>query len=85
MPEVEIKLYGTSWCPQTAMARKMLRDLGITFTWCDIEEDALGCAYVEKINRGKRSVPTIVFPDGTVLVEPTATRLAQQVKDMAAR
>jgi glutaredoxin len=32
-----------------------------------------------KVNRGYRSVPTILFPDGSVLVEPSTRDLAQKV------
>ena len=82
MTEKAIILYGTSWCPQTARARRYLVDCGAEFTWCDIEDDPEGCAYVEKVNRGNRSVPTILFPDGTVLVEPSSDELEKKVKEL---
>ena len=82
MAENVIILYGTSWCPQTARARKYLVDCGAEFTWCDIEKDQEGCAYVESVNRGNRSVPTILFPDGSVLVEPSNVELETKVKKM---
>ncbi len=82
MADSVIILYGTSWCPQTARARKYLVECGAEFTWCDIEKDPEGCAYVEKVNRGNRSVPTILFPDGSVLVEPSNAELETKVKKM---
>jgi mycoredoxin len=82
LAEKSIILYGTSWCPQTARARKYLVECGAEFTWCDIEKDPEGCAYVEKVNRGNRSVPTILFPDGSVLVEPSSVELETRVKKM---
>ena len=80
MAEQMIVLYGTSWCPQTARAKRYLVECGAEFKWCDIEEDAEGCAYVERINGGNRSVPTILFPDGSVLVEPSSAELEKKVK-----
>ncbi len=80
MAEQVIILYGTSWCPQTARVKRYLVECGARFRWCDIEEDAEGCAYVEKINGGNRSVPTILFPDGSVLVEPSSAELEKKVK-----
>ena len=62
MAETTIILYGTSWCPMTARAKRYLTECGAEFTWCDIEEDPVGCAYVEKVNQGNRSVPTILVP-----------------------
>ncbi len=82
MAENVIILYGTSWCPQTARARRYLVECGAKYTWCDIEKDPEGCAYVERVNRGNRSVPTILFPDGSVLVEPSNAELEDKVKSM---
>jgi mycoredoxin len=74
MPE-QICVYGTTWCGDTARSRKCLSRLGINYVWYDIDKDKQACAYVEKVNQGNRSVPTIVFPDGTVLVEPSDAML----------
>ena len=80
MDENRVKVYGTSWCPDTARARACLERHGVGFTFCDIEQDKQGLAYVEKVNRGKRSVPTIVFPDGSLLVEPSDEELVARLK-----
>ncbi len=77
-----IILFGTSWCPRTAQARKILVDSGVQYTWCDIEEDPAGCVYVEKVNKGNRSVPTILFPDGSILVEPSNEELEKKLRAM---
>jgi mycoredoxin len=76
----KIKLYGTSWCPDTARARACLEKCKVQFIWCDIEKDAQGCTFVEQINKGKRRVPTIVFPDGIILVEPSNSELEKRVE-----
>ena len=80
MATEKIKVYGTSWCPDTARVRQCLNRLGIPFGWCDIEHDQQGCDFVEKVNRGKRTVPTIVFPDGSILVEPSNFELESKLK-----
>ena len=82
MPQTSIILYGTSWCPQTARAKRFLTACGAQFVWCDIEEDKAGCAYVESVNKGNRSVPTILFPDGSILVEPGEAELQKKVREM---
>jgi mycoredoxin len=78
MPE-QVCVYGTSWCPDTARSRQCLRRLGIAFVWYDIERDKEACAFVERVNKGKRSVPTIVLSDGSILVEPTDAELEKKL------
>jgi mycoredoxin len=80
--EKTIILYGTTWCPQTARAKRYLAECGAKFTWCDIEKDTEGCAYVESVNGGNRSVPTILFPDGSILVEPSSAELESKVREL---
>ena len=46
----------------------------------DIEEDAEAETLVLKINNGKRIIPTIVFEDGSYLVEPTNAELAEKLR-----
>ena len=79
MTEKLIIVYGTNWCGHTTQAKRCLNSHHIPFDWCDIEQDAKGCAFVEKINRGNRSVPTIVFPDGFILVEPSNAELEKKL------
>jgi mycoredoxin len=66
----QIKIYGTKWCPDCFRAKQVFSKHDIPFVWFDIEQDEAACAFVEKANGGFKSVPTIVFPDGSVLVEP---------------
>jgi len=79
MVSMDIKIYGTSWCPDTTRARQCLKKHGVAFIWCDIEQDKEGCAFVEKVNQGRRVVPTIVFPDGSILVEPSNYELEKKI------
>ena len=75
----EIVIYSTSWCSDCKRAKKFFGEQRIPYNNIDIEENPEYISYVEKINDGKRSVPTIVFPDGSVLVEPTTAQLAEKM------
>jgi mycoredoxin len=75
MPEQRIKMYGTTWCPDCTRAKQFLRKKDIPFDWVDIEKDDQARAYVQEVNKGLRRVPTIIFPDGSVMVEPTNSEL----------
>jgi mycoredoxin len=68
---VPIRVYGTTWCGDCVMAKRVLDNLGVAYEWIDISGDDEAIAYVESVNGGYRSVPTILFPDGRTLTEPS--------------
>ena len=75
----EIIIYGTTWCGQTRMARVIFDQNRIPYQWVDIDQDSVGGRFVEETNHGYRSVPTIVFLDGSILVEPTSSELSNKL------
>ncbi len=75
MPEERIKVYGTTWCPDCVRAKQFLTRKNIPFDWIDIEKDEEARAYVQEVNKGLRRVPTIVFPDGSAMAEPSNAEL----------
>jgi glutaredoxin-like protein len=79
MPESPLVVYGTHWCPDCIRARRFLRKHAIPFKWVNITKDEEGDRYVRKVNEGMRSVPTIVFPDGSILVEPSNRQLGEKL------
>ncbi len=74
-----IILYGTTWCGDTRRARRVFDENNIPYTWIDIDQDMDARKYVESVNRGYRSVPTILFQDGSMLVEPTTIELRKKL------
>jgi mycoredoxin len=72
----QIKMYATRWCGDCRMAKRWFEAHNIPYEYINIEEDEAAAAYVVRVNHGMRSVPTIVFPDGSVLVEPSPRELA---------
>ncbi|NTU56783.1 MAG: NrdH-redoxin, partial [Anaerolineales bacterium] len=44
----------------------------------NVDNDARGADFVKEVNRGSRSVPTIVFPDGSIMVEPSNLQLEEK-------
>jgi glutaredoxin len=75
----KIILYGTTWCYESRRAKMTFDQNNIPYVWIDIDKDAEGRKYVESVNRGYRSVPTIVFPDGSILVEPSNAELCRKL------
>ena len=72
----KITMYATTWCGDCRMAKRWFDSHDIPYDYINIEEDPKAAEYVVKVNGGMRSVPTIVFPDGSVLVEPGPRELA---------
>lgn len=79
MNQPDITVYGANWCPDCRRAKKFLGEQQIEYKWVDIERDPQAVAYVERVNNGKRMIPTIVFGDGSILVEPSNADLATKL------
>jgi mycoredoxin len=75
----EITFYGASWCPASRRARNLMDRNRILYHWIDIDADAGGCRFVKQVNHGNRSVPTIVWKDGSILVEPSVDELEKKL------
>lgn len=79
MPTTDtIVVYSTVWCPDCKRTKQFLGDHRIPYVNVDIEQDAAAMALVEQLNGGKRVIPTVVFPDGLVLAEPSNAQLAEK-------
>jgi thioredoxin reductase (NADPH) len=79
MAEPKVTVYGAYWCPDCRRSKKFLGEQFIPYKWIDIEQDKEGEEYVLQKNDGKRIIPTIVFEDGSFLVEPTNAELAKKL------
>lgn len=75
----EIIVYSTVWCPDCKRAKQFFGEQRVAYQNVDIEQDEKALAFVEKINEGMRIIPTIVFPDGEILVEPSNAQLAEKL------
>ena len=77
-PEI-ITLYGTGWCPDCKRSKQFFGEQRVPYQYVDIDNEPEAIAFVEQTNNGFRSIPTIVFPDGSVLVEPSNAQLAEKL------
>ncbi|NLS77486.1 MAG: FAD-dependent oxidoreductase [Chloroflexi bacterium] len=75
----QITVYGTVWCPDCKRSKAFLGEQRVQYQWVDIEQDEEAAKYVEQVNNGRRTVPTIVCRDGSILVEPTNAELAAKL------
>lgn len=75
----EITVYGADWCPDCRRAKRILDENHTTYKWVDIDKNREGEKFVIQTNRGNRSIPTIVFADGSILVEPSNADLSAKL------
>jgi mycoredoxin len=80
--DAPIVMYTTSWCPDCRRAKRVFSQLGMPYTEVNIDEAPEAAEYVIRVNRGSRSVPTIVFPDGSILVEPRSSALEAKLRSL---
>lgn len=78
----KIKVYGTRWCGSVKRALRILDEQDATYEMIDIDQDAEAETFVKTANQGFRSVPTIVFPDESILVEPSSSELIEKLSSM---
>jgi thioredoxin reductase (NADPH) len=74
-----ITVIGASWCPDCRRAKTFLAEQRIAYDWVDLEQHPEATEIVERYNGGSRSIPTIIFPDGSHLTEPGNDELAEKL------
>jgi glutaredoxin len=76
------KFYGAMWCGDTRRARRWFDQHAVAYEWIDVDENADAAEYVKSLNNGMRSIPTLIFYDGSMLVEPTTITLENHAKTL---
>ncbi len=79
MNQPDITMYGTFWCSDCKRSKKFLGEQRVHYTFVDIDQDQEGRAFVEQANNGKQVIPTLLFADGSLLVEPSNAQLAAKL------
>jgi len=75
----DIKFYGAHWCPDCRRSRKFLGEHRVPYQYFDVDQDTEAQAYVQQINDNRLIIPTILFSDGSMLVEPSDAELAEKL------
>jgi mycoredoxin len=73
---VKLTVYGASWCPDVKRSRALLDREGVEYSYVDVEADADAERRVRELQGGARRIPTIVWEDGSFLVEPSDEELS---------
>jgi len=75
----QLTMYTTPWCGFCRNLKRQLARDGIEMVEVDIEQDEAAAEYVMSVNGGNQTVPTVVFPDGTALTNPSAAQVKAQL------
>ena len=70
-----ITMYSTSWCGFCHRLKSQLNREGIEYQVIDIEQDSAAATFVESVNGGNQTVPTLRFDDGSALTNPSITQV----------
>ncbi|MEI6649798.1 MAG: glutaredoxin domain-containing protein [Actinomycetes bacterium] len=76
-------MYSALWCGDCRRSKKFLDSKNVAYNYIDIELDEAASDKVIAINGGFRSIPVIVFPDGTHMTEPSDIDLEAKLVALA--
>lgn len=74
----QIVMYSVDWCPDCKRAKAFFEHNQIQHLTVNVDHDTRGADFVKEVNHGSRSVPTIIFPDGTIMIEPSNLQLEEK-------
>ena len=75
----ELTMYTTTWCGYCVRLKKVLKSEGIAFAEVDIEADPAAAEFVASANGGNQTVPTLKFPDGSTLTNPSGAEVKKKL------
>ena len=79
-----LTMYSTSWCGYCHRLKSQLDREGIAYDVVDIEQDEAAAEYVQTVNGGNRTVPTLRFDDGSALTNPSIIQVKDHLATIAA-
>lgn len=79
-----LTMYTTTWCAFCRRLKSQLAADGIEMAEVNIEEEPGAAEYVMSVNGGNQTVPTVVFPDGSTMTNPSAAEVKQRLSELAA-
>ena len=75
----KLTMYSTQWCGYCQRLKAQLNRENIEFEEIDIEQDENAANLVEKVNGGNRTVPTVVYEDGTAVTNPSLIQVKEKL------
>lgn len=82
-PTGQLTMYTTTWCGFCRRLKSQLARDGITMVEIDIERDPAAADFVMSVNGGNQTVPTVLFPDGSAVTNPSAKAVKEKLASLA--
>ncbi len=82
MSKDQITMYGADWCGDCRRSKRLFEELNVEYTLIDTDADETAADKVIEINGGAKSIPVIVFSDGTHLTEPSDNDLKAKLASL---
>lgn len=79
---MSIKFYTTDWCGDCIRSKALLKKLNVQFDEINVDNDTAANEYITKLQNNQRRIPTIVFEDGSFLVEPSDPQLHSKLEEL---
>jgi mycoredoxin len=76
-------MFTTTWCGFCRNLKSQLARAGIEIAEVDIERDPAAAQYVMSVNGGNQTVPTVLFPDGASMTNPSAKQVKARLDELA--
>lgn len=80
---MSVTMYTTPWCGFCRRLKSQLGRVGVELNEIDIERDEEAAKFVEGVNGGNQTVPTLVFADGSTMVNPSAAQVQAKLAELA--
>jgi mycoredoxin len=74
-----VTMYSTPWCGYCHRLRAQMDREGISYEVVDIEAQPEAAEIVMSVNGGNQTVPTLVFPDGSALTNPSVAQVKEKL------
>lgn len=81
---MSVTMYTTQWCGFCKRLKAQLGRVGVEMTEVDIERDEEAAKFVEGVNGGNQTVPTLLFADGTTMCNPSTAQVQAKLAELAA-
>ncbi len=78
----ELTMYTTTWCGYCARLKTALKAKGISWDEIDIEKDPAAATFVQSVNGGNQTLPTVRFADGSTMTNPSIRDVAGKIAEL---
>ncbi|MDQ6650381.1 MAG: mycoredoxin [Actinomycetota bacterium] len=79
----EMTIYSTTWCGYCTRLKRQLDREGVSYAEVNIEHDPVAAELVMQVNGGNQTVPTVIFPDGSALTNPSLSQVTDKLRTSA--